>query len=360
MYGVPLSDILRRGENNFDAVRLLAAASVIVSHAFFLATGTDDAEPLWSVSVFTLSQHAVNVFFILSGVLVAASLDRSDSLLRFAAGRALRIVPGLVVCAIVVTFVLGPAVTMLAPADYFASSGIWRYLAATLTLSSGSATLPGVFAGLPVEGLVNVPLWTLKYEVLSYLLLTGLAIAGIWSRPVLYRLFLAGLALAYLSQLGQRPVADHGVLDHMLRFFACFFIGVTAYRLRHRLRLSALGAAVAVAGLAAAHGTVFEEAASFLSVGYLMLCAAALPLGSARATLARADLSYGLYIYGWPVTQTILLFAPGTGPYMLAAAALLATAALALMSWQLIEKPALALRKRLPARLPASARRATA
>lgn len=356
---VPLSDILRRGSNNFDLVRLLAAASVIVSHALYQLEGIDASEPLSSVSAFTLAQHAVNVFFLLSGVLVAASLDRSDSLVDFAAKRALRIVPGLAVCVLVVVFVLGPLVTTLDPAAYLAAPQTWAYVAATLSLSTGGAPLPGVFETLPAAAEVNVPLWTLKYEVLSYALLTVLALAGVWSRPMLYRLFLVGLAAAFLSQLGERAVADHGVADHLLRFWVCFFLGVTAYRLRHRLRLSPAGAILATAALVAANGTILEEAVSYVATGYLMLCLAALPLGPVRRLFARTDLSYGLYIYGWPVTQTVLLLVPGIGPARLVAASLAATALAAAVSWATVEKPALGLRRLLPARVRHATRRMT-
>ncbi|MBE0547376.1 MAG: hypothetical protein IH627_06940, partial [Rubrivivax sp.] len=48
--GIPLSDILERGRNNFDLVRLAAAASVIVSHSFLIAGGPLSAEPLSGMS----------------------------------------------------------------------------------------------------------------------------------------------------------------------------------------------------------------------------------------------------------------------------------------------------------------------
>ena len=81
--------------NNFNAVRLGAALAVVVSHAFPLATGVSATEPLVGVTYFTLGQHAVNLFFMLSGLVVAASLDRSPSYPTFAQRRLLRVLPGL-------------------------------------------------------------------------------------------------------------------------------------------------------------------------------------------------------------------------------------------------------------------------
>jgi peptidoglycan/LPS O-acetylase OafA/YrhL len=65
------------------------------------------------------------------------------------------------------------------------------------------------------------------------------------------------------------------------------------------------------------------------------------------------DLSYGLYIYGWPVEQTVLYLRPDASWLELFLLAYPATAAVAFLSWHLVEKRALRLK---PATLAASAR----
>jgi len=347
---VSLSDILERGQNNFDLVRLVAAASVIVGHSFIIATGDLYAEPLTGVSSFTLGQHAVNVFFILSGLLVAASLERNSGLVPFMTGRVLRVFPGLAVCVLLLSLAMGPLVTSLDPVSYFASTQTWRYLAATLSLATGHAPLPGVFEALPAAGEVNVSLWTLKYEMMCYGVLALLSALGLWLRPRLLWLALGALVGVQLVRLWHLHVDEFGVLDQVLRFLTCFFVGAGAYRLRDRVRLSAAGAALAVLVLAAAWGTMLEPLATYLAVGYLVLCFSALPIGPLRRLCGRADLSYGLYIYGWPAGQLLVLSVPGLGPVELAAATLAVTAPVAAASWMLVEKPALGLKRRLPAR----------
>ena len=349
MGGIPLSDILERGRNNFDLVRLVAAASVIVSHSFLIAGGPLSAEPLSGVSSFTLGQHAVSVFFILSGLLVAASLERNPEPAAFLGGRVLRVFPGLVACVFLIDMVVGPMVSRLDPSAYFTSPQTWRYLFVTLSLFTGHGTLPGVFEQLPAAGEVNVSLWTLKYEMLCYLLLALLSALGLWRRPRLMWLGFAALVGLQLFRLTRVSVAEFGVLDQVLRLAICFFIGAGAYRLRYRLRLSVPGALVAVLAFLAAWRTALEPLASYFALGYLVLCFSALPLGALRRLCARADLSYGLYIYGWPVGQTLLLCVPGLGPVELAAASILVAALLATLSWPRGEKPALALKGRVPA-----------
>jgi peptidoglycan/LPS O-acetylase OafA/YrhL len=53
------------------------------------------------------------------------------------------------------------------------------------------------------------------------------------------------------------------------------------------------------------------------------------------------DASFGLYIYGWPVTQMLAHQMPWLSAPALAALALAATLPLAALSWQLVERPAL-------------------
>lgn len=343
--GVRLWDILARGNNNFDLVRLLAAAAVIVSHAFQIVHGTTAAEPLAANSVYTLAQHAVNVFFMLSGVLVAASLDRSPNIVSFAVARLLRIFPGLIVCVLLVSLVLGPLVTTLDVATYLTSTATLSYVFTTLSLTTALAPLPGVFEALPVGGRVNLPLWSLKYEVLCYAALTVMGIVGVWQRTILlWSSLTAFFAVYLLSEAGHTSVDEHIAFDQVLRFSLCFFLGVAAYRLRHHVGLSPVGALSAAVLLIVTRQTALEETVGYLAVGYLTLCLAALPAYRLRALCSRADLSYGLYIYGWPVAQTIILIAPGITPLTLALTSLATAAVLAATSWYAVERPALALK----------------
>lgn len=345
MPSMPLSAILARGSNNFDLVRIAAAASVIFSHAFTQAYGPEAAEPLASVSVYPLAGHAVNVFFILSGLLVAASLDRAPNLAAFTASRALRIFPGLIVCVLLVAFLMGPMVTAYSIGDYLASPDLYAYVVGAMSLAAADGPLPGVFDTLPEVGIVNIPLWTLKYEVLAYILLTVVAVLGIWRNPLLFWIFIVGLiAFHAAAEMTHAHPEEHGMVGHLSRFMLCFFIGVVAFRLRERIRLSPGGAIAAALLLWVTNGTALEESVVYLAVGYLTFCFAALPMPQLRALTARGDISYGLYIYGWPVAQILVLIMPGIGAMELAVLSLAGAGLLAAASWRFVERPALSLK----------------
>ena len=143
--------------NSFGIIRLAMALCVLDSHCFFLAAGSSQQEPLaWTG--YTLGDYGVQVFFILSGILVTQSLAKSGDVLDFAIAQALRIFPGLIVCAFATALILGPIVSNFDFASYSTSRELPLYLIKTPLLATGSASLPQVFTELPAPNLVNLSL----------------------------------------------------------------------------------------------------------------------------------------------------------------------------------------------------------
>ncbi len=357
---ITLAECLAPDANSFGPLRLMMAAAVLISHSFFFVTGTTAAEPLYSLTGHSLGEHAVQVFFFMSGILVTQSYARSGSLIDFAVARGLRIFPGLIVCVLLTALVLGPLVSAFPPARYWADPVLPSYLTRTLLLITGSAPLPGVFTGLPASGLVNMSLWTLKYEVLCYAILalicaTGL-LTGKYKAPATAALAL-GVALVFIGT--PKPIETYSAFDN-LRYFALYFgMGVLAYQLRERLVIRASILAALFAVFALAIGSRFGELTGALFIGYLAIYASSFHRGrvahsdpaalTAAAKAGRdaqpADVSFGLYIYASPVQQTLLEAFPYLDAVSLAAATLALTSGLALASWIAIEKPAMAQRR---------------
>jgi peptidoglycan/LPS O-acetylase OafA/YrhL len=221
-----LGDMLTPERNSFGVMRLLLAIAVLVSHAVYLTTGQGQSEPLYTWTGYTLGQHGVQGFFILSGVLVAQSLHRAHSLRDFATARALRIFPALIICVLLTALILGLWMTTLPPFMYLTDKGVAAYIAKTISLWSGSAMLPAVFQDNIVPRVVNSSVWTLKYEVACYAIL---GLAG-WVALKLPKsaLWLALGAVAWLAIVIVRPVGlelhggDKGMVD-VLRYFMLFF-----------------------------------------------------------------------------------------------------------------------------------------
>jgi peptidoglycan/LPS O-acetylase OafA/YrhL len=324
--------------NSFDALRLLLAALVIVSHSMPIS-GLADEPRLGDIKLGTL---AVAGFFAVSGFLVTGSRLRS-TLASFAWRRFLRIYPGYWVCLAFTAFVaasIGGAVR-----------GGWTATNAALHVASGLlmfGTLPlstDSLVGAPLAGSWNGSLWSLPYEVMCYVAV-GVVFSVVWMRRRGGLVILA-FVVATAASLLVVPATDHGFLRNLLVVVPFFLAGMVFLFHEDRIPLTGTGALVAVVLLgAAAYGHRAESLAG-LPVTYLLLwLSGALPAWT-RNWGHRADLSYGAYLYGFPLQQ--LLVVAGAQRFGLSAfvlLSLLVTAPVAGLSWFLVERPAMRLRNR--------------
>ncbi|WP_161142804.1 acyltransferase family protein [Propylenella binzhouense] len=345
-----LEPFLDPQKNAFNLVRLVAALSVIVSHVFVVAGGSGTAQPLELVTPFTLGQHAVNVFFVISGLTVAASLDRSPDAFRFLANRALRIVPALMVYGLVFALVLGALVAVVPLADYYSDPATLAYPLAVLVLFSHAPAPDGVFATAPLAGMVNMSLWTIQYEILAYIGLAALFVTGLLRYGAVLLALVAGAAAALVGVEAAGIVGIWPGALHPPLFALCFLLGVAAYRWRSRIVLSPL-VLLGFLGFAVLAGrTPIGPLAYVLLAAYGALLFGTLPAGALGRWTRHTDISYGTYIYGWPVQQMLVGFFPGWSMFALGLAGLVSAAAIGFLSWSLVEKRALALKRRFAPR----------
>ena len=343
-------DIMVPQANSFGVLRLAMATLVLISHSYLFAFGTSEAEPLTMWTGHSLGEHAVQVFFILSGILVAQSFERSRSLLDFVAARVLRIFPALIVCVLLTALLFGPLVSQFSALEYFNSRALPAYLLKTLSLSTGSASLPGVFENVPLASNVNISLWTLKYEVLCYVGLATAGMAGLfnprWRNSVAIAL---AVFLIVIFAAEPKDQSTYNFSDN-IRYFSLFFgTGVLAFLMRDGIVIAGEFVAPLAVLAAIAIGTRFAELATALFLGYAVVWLAAKSFGPLRGFCNRVDLSFGVYIFAGPIQQAIIEAAPTLSPLDIAAMAAAFVFPLALLSWVLIEHPALQLRSRLRA-----------
>ena len=323
--------------NNLDALRLLAASMVLFSHQFALIR-----LPHPTVGGIDVGTLGVSIFFMLSGMLVTQSWQSDPHLMRFAARRLLRIWPALALCVLVMALVVGPWFTTLAPADYFASDGlqafVWNNLRFRIVY-----TLPGVFEANPYPSTVNGSLWTIPIEVMCYACIGLAGLLGMlargWMLPVLAACLACWLELRVAGVIGQSTAGQNLKYGLLL----VFLTGGCALRSRALWMARPLPwvlACVAFAAAALAADRIFWATTA---VAVVVVCTA---YGSATPLMRRAgrfgDLSYGLYIYGFVVQQSLL--ALGIGAWGLAgsfAASLAVSLVCAWVSWHAVESPAL-------------------
>jgi peptidoglycan/LPS O-acetylase OafA/YrhL len=331
------------GANNFTILRLLLAVAVVVSHAFSVTTGAVADEPLAAWTGFTLGEHAVNGFFVISGFLVTMSFDQRGWK-DYVIARTLRIAPGLIVATLAVALLLGAAMTSLPLTVYFENPDLRRFIGMTLTSFKSNIALPGVFADNPFKFPMGT-VWTLKYEVLCYVGVLAFGLAGLLRSRAVSLALVAGLALSLLSLDLLRPDAAKG-LETSLRLPLIFAFGGALYVWRNRARLSGPLAVALLVVTALASGTFLYKTLLFLSTSYAIMWLALAPVLTRRTFEPGADLSYGTYLYGWPVQQSLHALFPTASALLLLVPSLLITFAVAAASWYAVEKPALALKAR--------------
>lgn len=332
-------------ENNFDLLRLLAALGVFLAHGLFLY---DKTGPAFFDNTQSLGSLSVYVFFFISGHLTYQSWKRAPRLSVFAAKRALRIFPGLIVASAVSVFLIGTLVTHIDRMEFLSSPSTWEQF---LNYASALATrheLPGVFEHLPFPRAVNGSLWTIKYEITMYGLLALCGIAGLLSRWTLLLLAMACFVTSMLPQPEVFPPGSPLAWKEFWPFAAMFFSGAAfnyLSSLPQRWMLLPM-----LAGLAL---TYAKGHAGLIQLGILIWLSSLIWLVAYFPPLARMqprhDLSYGIYIYAFPVQQAIteVCLAQGLSKLTCLLISLMLVLLLAWLSWTFIERPAIALARTL-------------
>lgn len=333
--------------NNFDVLRFALASTVLVSHSYPLTRGTADPLSDLTDGQFDGGELAVAGFFVVSGFLIAASWERSRGVATFARKRAFRIYPAYLVnwvaCVLVVGAIgfAGAAVTYwqeLDPLKLAANLAVFRI-----------PPLDGVFPDSGEAGVINGSLWTLAIETQCYVLLACAGLIGLLARRrlllALFVLLLAFVGLdatqGYTSEVAASG-AFHAYLTNVFRLTAYFTAGTLAWLYRDRIPLSRWGALAALLALAATLRGGLDVTMP-VAGAYLLLYAAHAPAGGLAHFGRRRDLSYGVYLWAFPVQQLGLLWlGSGTGPWTLTLVSAAPTIALAAASWYLVEAPALA------------------
>jgi peptidoglycan/LPS O-acetylase OafA/YrhL len=341
-------------KNNLNLLRLLAASAVLFSHCFVLATGSPSAEPLSVRLGMTPGTIAVDVFFLVSGFLVTASILRSQSILDFTVARVMRIYPGLIVMLALTVFVLGASLTTLPIGEYLQSNQVYYYFFRCAAVVSGIIyQLPGVFSENPYKHAVNGSLWTLTYEIQMYALLAAGWLLCAVRKQIQAKIFgLACVAAAIFSGAHLMLVCFRGgEASKFIWLFFMFFTGAAFFVLRRRIQLT-LKLALPIGILLIASGGMSRLAFTsvyLLSISYLTFYLAYVPGGGIRRYNAFGDFSYGIYIYAFPVQQATVALMPGISAGALFLWAGLATLGLSMLSWFLVEKKSIELKGRLVA-----------
>lgn len=330
-------------KNQFDKIRILAALAVIFSHHFALA---NYPTPSWLTNSLLhwamIGGVAVMTFLTISGYLVAASWLRNPQFLPFMWNRVLRIWPGLFVSVLLCVFLFGLLFTTASTRDFLTSQMTKEFVLRNLSLFRFSGLLPDVFTNLRCVNCMNGVYWTIPIEFMCYLVLATLGLLGIFRRKAIANavgfLYIAVFLIFFNSDVT-------GDLRHWIEYPAYFVAGALIalnkdWFTRHGKTLILIAVPIA---MALYFLTPYRGSARLLLLPILIIYLGNLP--SRDTWFSRlGDPSYGIYLYGFPIAQSVLTLWPDLsfGASLVVVFAIAIAAGYA--SWYLIESRALRLK----------------
>ena len=356
MASLSLHDALRRDNNNLDVVRLLFALMVIYGHSFVLTPGPGQGNDLFfQYTGYYAGDLAIKGFFFISGVLVTSSLLSSRSPIKYLSARVFRIIPALVVVTLILTLIIGPLISTLPVMKYFNTHATWQYLWRTSLLqiwngqNLGYYFLPGVFATNPFPFYVNAPLWSVAAEFYCYLLLLAIFLCTRLNKVAVSIIF----ALIVVDSILQEKVifywlpqssTDFSLLPLSFAFGAILAVYQREIQLQISMFVGLLFAGYLING--GNFGHMFGYAVFFFGILFFATGPLAMKMRLPR------DVSYGVYLWGWPIQQLFAQFFPGAPHLVALLVCIVGAIVLGSLSSVLIEEPAQTFGRSLVRRLP--------
>jgi peptidoglycan/LPS O-acetylase OafA/YrhL len=332
---VTVPNVSPRFVTNLQAVRLIAAYLVLFRHSFILF---GEQSPLAAAH---LPQIGIWVFFAVSGYLLPGSWQRAPRLGPYLRARALRLLPLLATVVLLSMFVLGPLFTKLGLGEYLVHPQTWSYLGNLVFRPS--YFLPAVFEDNFFPSAVNGSLWSLPPQALGYVLVPLVFLLRQRAlRIVAWAIIFLLAQWDHASGLFAGVVVWGNSLSQVMSVIAVFAAGALLRELRVEFRLGVAGALLAAYFLGS--WLIPELGFPLLTVAlpYAVLTVGLRSWPVLRAANRLPDISYGVFLVGFPVQQSMIAFAPGLHPYpsILITVALSTVVALALERF--VERPILA------------------
>lgn len=340
-FGTPLDS----KRNSLNLIRLALAAIVLVVHTYFII-GLP-MHPWLILGGQHLGVWAVAGFFAISGYLITASRQRTG-FANFLLLRIGRIFPAFLVCLVLTAALFGPIahfVTTGTFAGYLRTSpSPLSYIFSNMFLQVNSYDIGTTLETVPYPNAWNGSLWTLYYEFLCYMFAGVLLI---WARarrsawPVAFAFALS--VAVYVKIDFVLSFLDGNASFRLLAMLLPYFLGGALIRLlspNFGLHWIPGLSSLLIVGFGIQFGPVWSAQllAPLLAYG-LLWASSVVPQPN---WIAKHDVSYGVYVYAFPVQQLLAVFGLSfLGPVLFSGVSLAITLALAIASWFLIERPAL-------------------
>lgn len=317
-----LDKVMEKKSSNLQFIKFIAAILVIVSHAYPITQGSNETEPLLMITNGQLSFGglAVGIFFFSAGLFIAKSAEKNHTAKSFFIARCKRIFPPLLFT-VILTMIVGGVLTTLSLKEYVMNFGTWKYLLNGILIPIHN--LPRVFENHPYLPTVNGALWTLPVEFACYIgcfiaykcgLLTGkggivtgiLVLCGAFGTIVIQGIMpgivniirpciMFGIGMLYWIYREKIIVSGKGAMIGSFLFVVSLFTGSLIQGLLDSLSISLSGFEIS-----------FANVGMYLFLPYVIICLSYFELQVPDVVAKLGNLSYGIYLCGFPIQQTVV------------------------------------------------------
>jgi len=332
-----------RKNNNFGFLRLLFAYLVIISHSSELLDGNRNREILTTIfGTLSFGEFAVDGFFLISGYLIYQSFDQSKNIKNFLIKRVLRIFPAYILATLISILIFAPISSGWRVLQALTLSDFFNLLITTFTLRE--PVISGVFK-LNHYPTLNGSMWTISYEFLCYL---TIPLTTFFLRTrFCYLLFAILILCTYCySQFGE---VEHHILHTSIRLFTSFVVGCFFYKFRSYIIWDERVAIFCLFTLSfLMFNKLLAELSLFIAGGYILFYFAFNYKNNVLHAIGiKHDISYGVYLYAWPIQNLLAQYYPNINPIYLSMITIILVSILGYLSWSIVEKPFINMKKNL-------------
>lgn len=341
-------------KNNFHFLRFLFSIFVLVSHGYPLSGDHESSQWIYEISngQIVLASLGLNGFFVISGFFIYQSLLRSNNIFNYFVKRFLRLFPALLVVLLLtvmlVPFVYNNEIPLLKNIHFY------TYVPYNLSLYGFQPKILGVFDHNSYHA-INGSLWTLRYEFSLYIALALLYLFRKQKKIIIALLFLSVIILILVYNFFMQRFAWSSLFGmqgfHILNFGAFFVVGSLLASLnfdaiQSKSKLFIIGfVLITLSVLIVSVHFNYYNAFKHILFPFLILSLGYMPIPLLVKFAKLGDASYGIYIYSFPVSQTLMYFFI-LNTQELIIISLVISIFFGYLSWHLIEKYALKYKNR--------------
>lgn len=339
--------------NNFDFLRLLFALLIVISHCYPLSGIDYSRQWIYQITNGQLSYSSIglNGFFVISGFFIFRSMENSASIPKYLKKRFLRIFPGLFFMLCFTLFSIQFVYQSQIP--YFTNKEVLSYLPRNISLYYLQPVIQGVFSENPYKS-INGSLWTLSYEFSFYLLLIPCYVF-MKNKRHLPKLFFVVFSLLILVNFLFPYRFDELTLlgmkgNHIVNFSSFFISGCLLASINFDriiiIRKEVVYLLLTLTCLLCVLSILWDcyQYVKHIVFPIIVVIIGFMPIKILADIRKIGDLSYGVYIYSFPITQFLVYFYD-LYIYDLMIVSSIISILVGYVSWHLIEKRVLRLKE---------------